>query len=181
MDIILTNRRVYLAGPEVFLEKADLYFKEAQELCRIRGLVGVVPSDGGLSQGLTGTGAEISERIYQANIALIKGCDALVANLAPFRGKIEPDSGTAFEVGFACALGIPVAGYLPAMTTHYETKVKQHFGGHDKDGLPFDDEFGYLIESLEQPLNLMLSRSSALFEDITEALDYLTQQLQVFK
>ena len=37
-------------------------------------------------------------------------CDALVANLTPFRG-VSADAGTAFEVGFMRALGRPVLGY----------------------------------------------------------------------
>ena len=35
----------------------------------------------------------------------------MLANLEPFRGS-EPDSGTAFEVGYALALGKPVYAYL---------------------------------------------------------------------
>jgi nucleoside deoxyribosyltransferase len=34
-----------------------------------------------------------------------------MANLADFRGAGEPDSGTAFEIGFATALGKPVFAY----------------------------------------------------------------------
>ena len=40
----------------------------------------------------------------------MRSCDALIANLTPFRG-VSMDSGTAFEVGFMQALGRPLAGY----------------------------------------------------------------------
>ena len=40
----------------------------------------------------------------------MRTCDALIANLTPFRG-VSMDSGTAFEVGFMRALSRPVLGY----------------------------------------------------------------------
>ena len=43
-----------------------------------------------------------------ANLEAIRAADFVMANLNDFRGPGEPDSGTAFEVGFAAALGKPV-------------------------------------------------------------------------
>ena len=40
----------------------------------------------------------------------MRSCDAVIANLTPFRGA-SADAGTAFEVGFMRALGRPVLGY----------------------------------------------------------------------
>ncbi|BCQ29032.1 hypothetical protein NK8_72220 (plasmid) [Caballeronia sp. NK8] len=46
--------------------------------------------------------------IYAANIELIRSAEIVMANLNDFRVG-EPDSGTAFEVGFATPLGKPVS------------------------------------------------------------------------
>jgi nucleoside 2-deoxyribosyltransferase len=42
----------------------------------------------------------------------IRSADLVLANLNDFRGAGEPDSGTAFEVGFAAALGKPIWAYI---------------------------------------------------------------------
>ena len=49
-------------------------------------------------------------RIYWANEAHIRSCDALIAELTPFRGP-SADVGTVYELGFMRALGRPVFGY----------------------------------------------------------------------
>ena len=167
------KKRIYLAGPDVFFENAEEHFSQLQALCAEHGFIGVPPSDGGLSKGQAGTGPEIAERIYRANIALIRDCDIVLANLTPFRNATIPDDGTVFEVGFAVALGIPVVGYLPYAEAYYEDKVMHYHGCVDKGGLPFDVHYGYLIESFQQPLNLMLSRSTAIFSDVGAALAHM--------
>ncbi|MGC3173883.1 nucleoside 2-deoxyribosyltransferase, partial [Pseudomonas aeruginosa] len=48
--------------------------------------------------------------IYRANVRQIERADCELANLEPFRCS-EPDSRTAFEVGYALALGKPVYAY----------------------------------------------------------------------
>ena len=49
-------------------------------------------------------------RLYLVNEAHIRGCQALVANLTPFRGP-SADAGTVFEMGLMRGLGRPVFGY----------------------------------------------------------------------
>ncbi|HEY8289219.1 MAG TPA: nucleoside 2-deoxyribosyltransferase, partial [Acetobacteraceae bacterium] len=44
------------------------------------------------------------------NEAHIRGSDALIANLTPFRG-VSADAGTIYEIGFARGLGLPVFAY----------------------------------------------------------------------
>lgn len=171
-------KKVYLAGPDVFFPDSDAHFDALEAACARHGLLGVRPSDGGLSRGLTGTGDEVSERIYQANVDYIRECDAVLANLQPFRNVLEPDSGTVFEVGFAVALGKPVAGLLPALTT-FESRVIQHCGvvAHNE-GPAFDATHGMMIEQFNQPMNLMLARSSSLFDDLDAALAHLAAALK---
>ena len=41
---------------------------------------------------------------------MLRSADGVLADLQEWRGH-EPDSGTAFEVGFAAALELPIVGY----------------------------------------------------------------------
>lgn len=101
--------RIYLAGPEVFLPDALAVGREKVRLAAEAGFEGVFPLDASLH--LTGLDPlEQARRISLANEGLIASCDALIANLTPFRGA-SMDAGTAFEVGFMRALGRPVLGY----------------------------------------------------------------------
>ena len=170
-------KKIYLAGPDVFFRNADAHFDALHARCTALGLRGVRPSDGGLSQGAEaaqGSGNEIAQRIYAANVALIRDCDAVLANLMPFRNLLEPDSGTVFEVGMAVALGKPVAGFVPDLGHTYEHKVARVCGvKRDATGLAWDVSHGFMIEEFGQPMNLMLSRSTALFGSADEALVHL--------
>lgn len=101
--------RVYLAGPDVFLiDPADLLGRK-QRLCRRYGFLGLSPLDTEVNlrtSSKRSTGLAISN----ANEELIRSCQLLIANLTPFRGP-SADVGTAYELGFARALGRPVFGY----------------------------------------------------------------------
>ena len=170
-------KKIYLAGPDVFFRNANAHFDGLQARCAALGLLGVRPSDGGLSQAAEaskGSGNEIAQRIYAANVVLIRDCDAVLANLMPFRNPLEPDSGTVFEVGMAVALGKPVAGFVPDLGLAYEDKVARVCGlQRDAAGLAWDVSHGFMIEAFGQPMNLMLSRSTALFGSADEALAHL--------
>ena len=167
-------KKIYLAGPDVFFRNATAHFDALQARCAALGLLGVRPSDGGLSQGAQGSGDEIAQRIYAANVALIRDCDAVLANLMPFRNPLEPDSGTVFEVGMAVALGKPVAGFVHDLGLAYEDKVARVCGlQRDATGLAWDVSHGFMIEAFGQPMNLMLSRSTALFGNAEAALAHL--------
>ena len=78
------------------------------DLCCGMGLIPVFP-------GEEVTGSDPAA-IFQDNLALIDEADAVVANLNPFRGP-EPDSGTAFELGYAHARGKQILGYIDRFET----------------------------------------------------------------
>ena len=183
----LSMKTIYLAGPDVFFPNAKMHFEALEARCAALGLKGVRPSDGGMSQLLEParqgsdevvTGDDLAERIYRANVALIRDCDGLLANLIPFRNALEPDSGTVFELGMAVALGKPVAAFVPGGGRTYEARVMEHCRARrDSDGLAWDAEFGFLIEEFGQPTNLMLSRSTAVFDSFDAALLHLQSVL----
>lgn len=98
--------KLYLAGPEVFLPNAADVGARKKAICREHGFDGVYPVDDSAS----GEGPQAASRIFAANVALIRGCDLVIANLTPFR-SVSADVGTAFEVGLAFALGKLIFGY----------------------------------------------------------------------
>src|SRR3546814_8171664 len=79
-----------------------------KDLCSKYGFNGLYPLDNEAPRSLAGS--ELALWIYRANIALIQKADLVAANMNAFRGA-EPDSGTAFEIGYAVALGKPVWDY----------------------------------------------------------------------
>jgi nucleoside 2-deoxyribosyltransferase len=101
--------KVYLAGPEVFLRNAMEAGAAKVEICACYGLDGKYPLDAQLDLGEL-TLAERAYAIAQANERLIGECDAVIANLTPFRGP-GADTGTAYEIGYARGRGMPVFGY----------------------------------------------------------------------
>ena len=107
------TRTLYLAGFDVFREDSIDYGKRLKALCRCYGFDGLYPLDNAAPADLQGPA--LATWIYQANVALIQRADAVMANVNPFRGA-EPDSGTAFEMGYAVALGKPVWAYVSRET-----------------------------------------------------------------
>jgi nucleoside 2-deoxyribosyltransferase len=168
--------RVYLAGPDVFLPDATAVFQRMKATCKTLGLEGIEPFDGQLDIATNESHDAFAHRIYEGNVARIRSCDGLIANLRPFRG-LEPDCGTVFEVGFAVALGKPVVGYhVPPET--YAARVQAQTRCHtDTDGTVRETAGGTMVEGLGQRINLMLSRSVSLQDDAEAALRTLAALL----
>lgn len=174
--------RIYLAGPDVFFQDTSAHFDRLEALCQERGLVGIRPADADRQEVQRMSLTEKAQYLFDANLARLRSCQAVLANLQPFRNPVEPDSGTVFEVGFAIALGLPVAGLVPALSPQ-EHRIVKHFGvatptASAVDQGQFDATYGMLIEAFDQPLNLMLSRSCTLFETPAAALDFLSNLLR---
>jgi nucleoside 2-deoxyribosyltransferase len=134
--------RVYLAGPDVFLPDALAIADAKRAICADQGLVGCFPLDNRVDAP---PGASRARAIHDANLAMMAGCVAVIANLTPFRGP-NADDGTAFEVGWFAARGRPIAAYLNDDRPLFQRTPT--IGGRDMDGLEVED-FGW-------PLNLML-------------------------
>lgn len=146
--------KIYLAGPDVFRPDALAWAESARTLLVEYGYQALIPLD---NEETT------AEGIFKANLALISEADLIIANLNPFRG-CEPDSGTAFEVGCAIALGKRVIAYMNDTRTQIE-KLGEHYGGAlaRKDGRVVDPE-GKAIEDFGLPINLMLAVPSEIIE-----------------
>lgn len=131
---VIDLKKIYLAGFDVFSDDALERGKKMKELCARYGFEGLYPLDNECSG---------AEGIFRANTELIRKCDIIAANVNPFRGH-EPDSGTAFEIGYACALGKIIYCYAADMST-----LRERLGA-------FDNE-GYAVEDFGLPCNLMIS------------------------
>mgnify|MGYP001050336396 FL=1 len=152
--------KIYLAGPDVFRPDARAHGERLKALCACHGFEGLFPLDASVPPA---AGAEAARAIYRANITLLREADVVMANLAPFRGH-EPDSGTAFEVGYAAACGKPVWAYLEDARPLAE-RLATHRG---PDGGPLDDR-GYRVEDFGLALNLMLACSATIVQGGPEA------------
>lgn len=113
--------KVYLAGPDVFRENAKEYGEQLKVKLKEVGLKGLYPFDNEVNQETPLFDQAVS--IYKANIKMIKKCDFVLANLDTFRGP-SCDVGTAFEIGYAKALGKTVIGYhVYDSIVNYKAKV----------------------------------------------------------
>jgi nucleoside 2-deoxyribosyltransferase len=142
----MTPPRIYLAGPDVFLADAAAIFVAKRKLCAEYGFVGVAPVDSETDLSLLPKRAAAMQ-ISADNEDLIRSCNLLIANLTPFRGP-SADVGTAYEIGFARALGLPVYGYsnvtsglLERTCDHLGAQVRQRAAGglEDADGMQIED------------------------------------------
>jgi len=135
--------KIYLAGPDVFRPDVLEWAESAREICRRHGCEPLLPID---------HGETAPDRIFAANLELIRQAQAVVANLNPFRGA-EPDSGTCFELGYAVALGKQVCGYVE----RGETLLARVNRIEQADPARTRDDRGMAIEDFGLPLNLMLA------------------------
>lgn len=97
-------KKIYLAGPDVFLPDAKAVGRSKQEICRQFGFEGLFPLDQQLVGEPSGTD------IFRADMALMRQADIGLFNLSPFRGP-SADPGTVFELGMMMGMGKRVFGY----------------------------------------------------------------------
>lgn len=142
--------KIYFAGPDVFSPDYAQRVALIRDLCARSGLTPLLPGDEEHDDSLG---------IYNHNLELIRRADGVIANLNPFRGCSEPDSGTVFECGFALAQGKVIVGVVSDQRD-LVSKLKDQ-------GAAFDEKLGShlyegtMVEDFGLPLNLMLSHSLA--------------------
>ena len=149
----MSSARVYLAGPDVFLPDPVLFAGRKKALCARHGFEGVFPLDAEIDlAGLSPHDAAL--RISRANEALIRSCQLVVAHLTPFRGP-SADVGTAYEMGFARALGLPVFAYSN-VSKDFATRIEESFPLRPRPSGGLEDEDHMQVESFEAADNLMI-------------------------
>ncbi|CAM3995005.1 nucleoside 2-deoxyribosyltransferase [Bordetella tumulicola] len=145
-------KTLYLAGFDVFRADSLAHGEWLKQQCRDYGFEGLYPLDNEPPADLSGRA--LAQWIYEANIALIRQADAVMANLNAFRGA-EPDSGTVFEVGYAVALNKPVWAYV----SEADSLVQRFAVTQREDPQRYVDAEGYTVEDFGLNLNLMLACS----------------------
>jgi nucleoside 2-deoxyribosyltransferase len=95
---------VYLAGPDVFYPDAMQRAAKLKEALAARGMIGLFPLDNLLDPADFPKPEDLALAIADANEALMRKADIIIANVQPWRGP-EADDGTAYEIGFMAALG----------------------------------------------------------------------------
>ena len=146
--------RVYLAGPDVFVAEAGCRGALLKRMCAQAGLQPVFPLDPA-PQPERPVEA-VANRIALGNEAHIRGCDAVIANLTPFRGP-GADAGTVYEIGFARALGLVVFGWSESSDTYADRCLAADPDAcRDGDGRLRGSD-GMEIEEFGLPDNLMIA------------------------
>lgn len=141
-------RALYLAGPEVFLAEAVAIGQEKKKLCEAHGFHGLFPLDAELSLAHAP-----SRSIFEANAAMIRRCDAIIANLTPFRSP-SADVGAVFEVGMAFALEKPIFAYTNVADV-YAARVC----GAQRAAAPLFADDGLSVEDFGLFDNLMIAEA----------------------
>lgn len=128
-------KQVYLAGPSVFRPDARAEAAHQQALCRAAGFEGLAPIDKELTAPDAGT---LVHQIYEGNRILMDTADGMIAEMTTFRGAYM-DVGTAYEMGYAAARGIPLVGWCEDARDYVEKLGAQGYViTADADGIPRD-------------------------------------------
>lgn len=110
-------KKIYLAGPDVFRKNAKAFLDHYKAYVKSHRLTGLSPLDPAYPPTVDLN--KIAAQIYHGNIKLLDKCDAVVANITPFRGA-GMDPGTSFEIGYAIAQGKLVFAYTDSPMTYRE-------------------------------------------------------------
>ncbi len=145
-----TRPKAYLAGPAVFHPAHKALFDYLKDICAEHGLEGISPMDGSGNLA-TLPPTERARIIRQNNLEKIRSSQVVIACTSPFRGP-SADVGTAWEMGFAEALGIPVVAWSEDQRPYHDRVEHQR----DQDGRAFCTQHGMLVEDLGLGDNLML-------------------------
>lgn len=147
-------KKLYIAGPEVFLPNAREQMDRKAALVRQYGFLPLCPGD--LDIPAQKTKKAFGQAISRVNEGMMNEADGIIANLTPFRGEWA-DVGTVFELGYMCALGKMVSAYSNAADDHYQRLLRYYDGKitHGTDGYKRGPD-GLSLEDFEMADNLML-------------------------
>ena len=109
-------RTIYQAGP-LFSRAEQAFHRELSARLREAGHEVVWPGDLLTEAQIEAAGPHAPQRIYTACRDALDGCNCVVALL----DGTQVDDGTAWEIGYACAKGIPVYGMRTDIRSAGET------------------------------------------------------------
>ena len=148
------TKKIYLAGPEVFLSNAREILDRKASIAREAGFTPLSPGD--LQIPPADTRIAHGCNINAVDEQMMVEADAIIANITPFRG-IAADTGTSYELGFMCALNKRVFAYTNVATNHFSRVMKYYHGiAAPDDAGRFRGPDGLSIENFDMADNLML-------------------------
>lgn len=150
------EKRIYLAGPDVFLPNAERIGKLKKEICARHGFEGAFPLDNELNLDAVPHN-KWGVTIHKGNEDLMRICGLTIANMTPFRGP-SMDVGTANEMGFMRALGRSVLGYRNETRGYLERVLAFYKKEFDRalKNITYTDPDGMKIENFGLGDNLMV-------------------------
>lgn len=141
--------KIYLAGPDVFLPDAVEIGRRKAAICAAHGLTGLFPLDHAIDLAAH----DASRQIFAGNEAMMDACDAIIANLTPFRGP-GADAGTVYELGYMAGCGKLCLAYCNDPTV-YADRVRCFTDVAHEDGR-LVDAHGLTVEDFGLVDNLMM-------------------------
>jgi nucleoside 2-deoxyribosyltransferase len=141
--------KIYLAGPDVFLPDALEVGRQKVAICARYGLEGLYPLDNTID--LASGAASLA--IFRGNAAMMDGCDAIIANLTPFRGP-GADAGTVYELGYMAGKARLCLGYSNDPGS-YADRARRFTTVTTRAGFLVDSD-GLTVEDFGLPDNLMM-------------------------
>lgn len=155
-------KKIYLAGPDVFLLNNKEHGNILVRKCFNAGFIGLFPMDNYIPKDAE----NIAKIIKNKNIKMIKECDIVLANISPFRGA-GADNGTTYEIGYAEALNKEIVLYSSNIS-EYKTRVNNKKQQND-----LIDKNNMLVENFNLQDNLMFSVNQHIYETFDLALNSL--------
>jgi len=138
----------YLAGPHVFLPQAGAHAAAKLALCAKHGIIGRSPLNEDIASLAAMPEDDAWRAIFAKDLAMMRGCEIIIANLTPFRGP-SADAGTLIELGWFLGAGKPAFGYSNSATPFHE-RSQAHLAAVP-DPLP-----GLTVGGFGLPDNLMI-------------------------
>ncbi|RUS67418.1 hypothetical protein CUZ56_01363 [Saezia sanguinis] len=161
------SMKIYIAGTHIYSPSfyAELHRCIHRDI-RNKEVIALLPDEKSTKR---------SSSVYKVNIELIKQCDGIIADVNPYRGELEPDSGTVFEIGFAKALNKQIVFILEDLRTVKEKMNDSSFGCYQV-GQVWRDNDGDFIENYHLPLNSVLFHAAdQIVSTMEEAFGYFQQ------
>lgn len=143
--------KIYLAGPDVFLENAIEIGEEKKKLCEKYDFIGIFPLDEVIEDFENYSKYFQGLLLYGACEKAVRESDIIIANLTPFRG-VSADVGTVYEIGLGRGYGKKIYGY--SNTSEYYKVRMDYYNINSSD--PSRDNNKMQNEDFDMHDNLMI-------------------------
>jgi nucleoside 2-deoxyribosyltransferase len=147
---------IFLAGPDRWFPEPEAHLAKCAAMVELAGFKPLIGAGEGMIE--TEPSEVMARETYARTLETLRGADAVVANLTPWRGA-GADQGTAFEVGFAAALGKPIFAFLNIGSedeADLRGRVEAEYGAAPDEAGVWRDAQDCAIEDYGLPENLML-------------------------